>query len=212
VPTTGDPAIDALYRARAGNVDIIDVPELAFVVIDGVGAPEGDAFMCALQALYSVSYGAHFALRRTTGTAPRVMMLEALWWIEGEDAAAAMARLASGATVDDDQRERWCWRAMIMQLPPIDGAVIAGAVESAARTHPNGALTALRYERWAEGPSAQTLHVGPYSAEGPTIAALHHAIAERGSQPRGRHHEIYLGDPRTSSPDKLRTILRQPIT
>ena len=98
-----------------------------------------------------------------------------------------------------------------MQLPPIDAAMIEQAIIEAEAKKDSPSLSALRYERWAEGPSAQIMHIGPYSAEPASIVALHKAIAEHGSQPRGRHHEIYLGDPRTSAPERLRTILRQPI-
>jgi hypothetical protein len=209
--STRDPVIDALYRVRKGKVEFVDVPELGFVVIEGTGAPGGDTFTNALQALYSVSYGAHFALKKATGNAPRVMTLEALWWMEGAHADAAMARLAAGGVSDDAERDRWCWQAMIVQLPPIDETLIAAAVAEAATKKPNPALSTLRFQRWAEGPSAQIMHIGPYSTEPASIAALHQAIAGHGARPRGRHHEIYLGDPRTAAPDKLRTILRQPI-
>lgn len=209
--TTGDPQLDELYKVRNGKVEFVDVPEFGFVIVDGVGAPDGEAFAHALQALYSVSYGAHFALKKASGSAPRVMPLEALWWMEGAGADEAMARLASGANGDEAERDRWHWRAMIMQLPPIAETLIDRAVADATAKKPNPALASVRFERWAEGPSAQILHVGPYSTESASIAVLHRAIAEHGSRPRGRHHEIYLGDPRTSAPEKLRTILRQPV-
>jgi len=85
-------AIEDLYKVRKGKVELVDVPELGFVMIDGAGAPGGEAFTDALQALYTVSYGAHFAVKKETGSAPRVMPLEALWWMEGADGAAAMER------------------------------------------------------------------------------------------------------------------------
>jgi hypothetical protein len=69
----------------------------------------------------------------------------------------------------------------------------------------------VRLERFEEGPAAQIMHIGPYAAEGPTIQRLHAFIAEQGYERRGKHHEIYLGDPRRSAPEKLRTIVRQPI-
>ena len=94
--STGDPSIDALYTVGKGTVEFVDVPELGFVVIDGDGAPGGDAFSNALQALYSVSYTAHFAVKKATGETPRVMALEALWWVEGSDAQATMERFALG--------------------------------------------------------------------------------------------------------------------
>jgi hypothetical protein len=210
--TTGDPVIDALYAPRKGAVEFVDVPELGFIMIDGGGAPGGEAFTDALQALYSASYTAHFAVKKATGAAPRVMALEALWWVEGAEAQATMARIAAGeASMVESDREQWRWRAMIVQLPPIDETVVGQAIRDAKAKKDIAGLDALRYERWAEGPSAQILHIGPYAAEAASVVALHAAIAQRGFRPRGRHHEIYLGDPRTSAPEKLRTILRQPI-
>jgi hypothetical protein len=210
--TTGDPIIDALYKVRKGVVEFVDVPEFGFVVIDGCGAPDGDEFSDASQALYSVSYGVHFALKKASGDAPRVMALEALWWVEGTDARATMERIALGqASMDDSNRDQWHWRAMIMQLPPIDDGMVHQAIIECRAKKDTAALDMVRFERWREGPSAQIMHFGPYSTEQVSVMALHRAIAEHGSRPRRRHHEIYLGDPRTSAPEKLRTILRQPI-
>lgn len=209
--TTGVALVDELYKVRKGMVEFVDVPEFGFVIVEGAGAPDGATFAAALQALYSVSYGAHFAVKKARGEAPRVMALEALWWVEGADAPTIMERMARGETVDEAERERWRWQAMIMQLPPIDEVVIGQAIVDARAKKPVAALDAVRYLRWTEGPSAQIMHVGPYATEATSIVALHKAIAEHGAHPRGRHHEIYLGDPRTSAPERLRTILRQPI-
>jgi hypothetical protein len=210
--STGDSQIDALFRVRKGRVELVEVPELGFLVIDGGGDPSGEAFHDAIQALYSVSYGVHFAVKKATGQAPAVMPLEALWWAEGTDAQATMERIAAGsATMNESDRDRWRWRAMICQLAPIHVAMIEQAIDEAKANKDIGSLAALRYERWEEGLCAQIMHIGPYAAEPASIVALHKAIAELGSAPRGRHHEIDLGDPRTSAPEKLRTILRQPI-
>jgi hypothetical protein len=113
--------------------------------------------------------------------------------------------------MNESDRDTWRWRAMIMQLAPIDAARIDQAITEAKAKKDIASLSALRYERWAEGLSAQIMHIVPYATEPVSIVALHKAIAEHGSRPRGRHHEIYLGDPRTSAPERLRTILRQPI-
>ncbi len=210
--STGDPAVDALYEVRRGTVGFVDVPELGFAVVDGTGRPGDDAFAEAVQALYSVSYGAHFAVKKATGAAPRVMPLEALWWVVGAEAQQAVERFASGAgLLADADPGSWRWRAMIAQLAPIDGAVIDRAIAEAKAKKGLPALDAVRFEKWAEGPSAQIMHVGPYATEQASIVVLHRAIAEHGSRPRGRHHEIYLSDPRTSAPERLRTILRQPV-
>ncbi len=208
----GDPLIDALYTARKDLVDFVAVPELGYAVVEGSGAPGDAAFTDAIQALYAVSYGAHFAVRKATGDAPRVMPLEALWWIEGVDAEQAMARIAAqGSLPGDAGRNRWRWRAMILQLPPVDEQLVKQAAEEAMAKRANPALDRLHYQTWAEGLCAQTLHVGPYSAEPATIESLHRAIVDQGLRPSGHHHEIYLGDPRRSAREKLRTILRQPL-
>jgi hypothetical protein len=210
--TAADRPFEALYRGRAGTVEFVDVPELGFVVIDGVGAPEGRAFADAIQALYTASYGAHFAVKKATGNAPRVMALEALWWVEGADASAAMEQIATAdARMTESDHAAWRWRAMIAQLAPIDAAVVDAVVATAKAGKALPALDLLRYERWREGRCAQIMHIGPYSTEQASIHILHRAIADAGQRPRGHHHEIYLGDPRRCAPERLRTLLRQPV-
>jgi hypothetical protein len=201
-----------LYRVRKGSVDIIDVPELHYLMVEGAGPPEGGSFASAVQALYSVSYAAHFALKKDQGDAPKVMPLEAQWWVGDPNQQDIVAAVALGqASMLDTDRERWCWRAMIVQPYPIDAATVDRAIRHARDKKDLPALDLLRYERWEEGRCAQLLHVGPYAAEGPSIVRLHEGIAAAGYRPRGRHHEIYLGDPRRSAPEKLRTILRHPV-
>jgi hypothetical protein len=209
---TGNPQLDALYKLRKGRVEFVDVPEFAFLVLDGAGSPDDQAFADAIQALYSVSYGAHFAVKRALGDAPRVMALEALWWVEGPEAQAAMELIAAGQVgMEASDRSGWRWRLMMMQLPPIDEAIIDAAVADAKAKKGFETLDRVAFERWAEGPSAQIMHIGPYATEQLSVVTLHKAIAENGCRPRGRHHEIYLGDPRIAAPEKLRTILRQPV-
>jgi len=210
--STGDPTVDTLYKVSRGKVEFVDVPVLGFVMIDGCGAPEDATFANAIQALFAVSYGAHFALKKVNGEAPPVMALEALWWVDGAEAQTTMESIATGATsMDASDRSQWRWRAMIMQLPPIDDMTIERAIAELRDKKGLAGLHALRYARWTEGPSAQILHIGPYATEQISIIALHKAIADNGFRPRGRHHEIYLGDPRRAAPEKLRTILRQPV-
>lgn len=192
-------------------IDFIDVPEMSCAVVRGSGAPEAGAFGDAVQALFSVSYGAHFIVKKQLGVSTKVMPLEALWWVEDLEQQRQVEAVASGdGDMSRTDRAAWRWQAMIVQPAPIDSDTIATAIEQARRKSvPN--LDDVRFESWCEGPSAQVLYVGPYADEEPTIAWLHAAIKSAGYRPRGRHHEIYLGDPRRSAPEKLRTILRQPI-
>ena len=203
---------ESLLKVRKGAVDMVDVPEFGFVAVTGTGEPGGAEFTEAVQALYSVSYGARFRLKKLTGEAPRVMPLEGLWWVDDpaqQDIVAAVAR--GEVTMAGSDRGSWRWQALIMQPDPVDAELIAAATAEAAGKKDLPGLARLEYIRWAEGRCAQLLHIGPYAAEAPSIAALHEAIAEAGCRPRGRHHEIYLGDPRRSAPEKLRTIIRHPV-
>jgi hypothetical protein len=204
-------SVDALYKVRKAVMDIVAVPELGYAAVDGEGSPDGEEFAAALRALYGVSYAAHFLVRRQHGQAPRVMPLEALWWADDALQRGIIAATAQG-TFDPvgTDRARWRWQALIMQPSPVDEDVIARAVaQSREKSVPS--LDRLRFIRWEEGLCAQVLHIGPYAAEAPSIRRLHQGITAAGYRPRGRHHEIYLGDPRRSAPENLRTILRQPV-
>jgi hypothetical protein len=112
------------------------------------------------------------------------------------------------ATAD---KSSWDWTMMIMQPAQVTPEVFAAACAAASRTRPQPAIERLRLESFAEGRSAQVLHVGPYAAEGPVIQDLHAFIADHGCELVGKHHEIYLNDPRRTAPERLRTIIRQPV-
>jgi hypothetical protein len=190
----------ALYSA-ARTPAFVDVPELPFLMIDGHGDPNrAPEYAVAVRALYSVAYTIRFALnrRRDPVDAP-VMPLEGLWWTPDM------------STFSTDDKSAWNWTMMITVPELVTAEVVWEARATAARKHPGAPLDGVRLERLAEGRCAQVLHVGPYRDEGPTVAALHAFIAENGDTLAGKHHEIYLGDPRRSRPEKLRTIVRQPV-
>ena len=114
-------SFESLLKVRRGAVDFVDVPEFGFAAVTGSGAPGGSEFTEALQALYSVSYGAHFLLKKQLGQAPRVMPLEALWWVDDPDQQHLVTAVAAGqATMADTDRDAWRWQAMIMQPDPVD--------------------------------------------------------------------------------------------
>ena len=100
---------------------------------------------------------------------------------------------------------------MIRQPDFVDEKTMAESIgQAGARREPPG-LAKLRFERFEEGLSAQVMHIGPYAEEAPTIERLHAFVVEQGCEPAGKHHEIYLGDPRRAAPDKLKTVVRQPV-
>lgn len=189
-----------LYTAR-GEPAVVDVPELSFLMVDGHGDPNVvPDYAEAVEALYSVSYTLKFALKRGPQALDyRVMPLEGLWW------TSDMANFTT------DDKSAWDWTMMIMQPDEVDRALFDRARTRAMAKKDLPAAPRLRLERCREGPAAQVLHLGPYTTEGPTIARLHEFITATGYVLAGKHHEIYLSDPRRAAPEKLKTIIRQPI-
>jgi hypothetical protein len=203
-PVSVDPAQlehERLYRAKAGAPSLVRVPAARFLAVDGRGSPGGDAFRDAVGALYSIAYTAKFALKTAGAPNVKVPPLEGLFSTGDAD-----------AVFDTAARERLRWTLMLRLPEPIDDTAVESARVEAARKRDLPALHEVRVERFDEGLSAQVLHVGPYAAENATVALLLEFIRAQGLEPRGRHHEIYLGDPRRAAPERLKTIIRQPVT
>lgn len=189
-----------LYKPSAREVVLIDVPEMNFLMVDGAGGPNNSQhFQEAVQALYGVSYTLKFMIRKEKAVDYPVMALEGLWW--------------TGDTVEFrlENKDAWKWRLMIMQPEWVTGGLAAEAVEQVGKKKELPALSRVRFAALHEGLSAQILYIGPYAEEGPTIARIHDYIRGNGYELAGKHHEIYLGDPRRTAPERLKTVLRQPV-
>ncbi|HXN78196.1 MAG TPA: GyrI-like domain-containing protein [Candidatus Dormibacteraeota bacterium] len=189
--------VKELYAPSAKEPSIVDVPEMQFLMVDGTGDPnQPGPFQEAIQALYSLSYGAKFMLKKE-GIEFRVSPLEGLW--------------GSPGGLNPNKKMSWQWTALVMQPAAVTSSVLQKVRAEAMRKKPLAALSRVRLETFREGRSAQIMHIGPYSSEAPTIAKLHEFIKKRGYHLVGKHHEIYLGDPRRSAPERLKTLIRQPI-
>jgi hypothetical protein len=189
-----------LYKAPRRPV-MVDVPPLRYAMVDGKGDPNTSQwFADATGALYAVSYTLKFKLKRGPRALDYVVMpLQGLWWAEDMDSFLLEAK---------DQYE---WTLMILQPDQVTEEMFADACQEVREKKGLEAVERLRLETYHEGPSAQVMHIGPYADEAPTIAGLHAFIDDSGKRPRGKHHEIYLGDPRRTAPERLRTIIRQPV-
>jgi hypothetical protein len=189
----------ALYTAPTDRFVPIEVPTLTFTKVDGAGDPNAaPAYKHAIEWLYAVSYALKFAAKGL-GKDYVVPPLEGLWW--ADDPADFTAR----------RKERWCWTMMIMAPYFIDAPLFDAAVAKAGKKL-GDSPPSLRLEPLNEGRSLQTLHIGSYDDEGPTLARLHDEVMPaEGLTFAGPHHEIYLGDPRKTAATRLRTILRQPV-
>ncbi len=189
----------ALFTAPLGRFETIEAPPVSYLMVDGHGDPNTvPAYRLAVESLYATAYTIKFA-RKADGLDFVVAPLEGLW--SAPDPESFTAR----------RKHEWDWTMMIMVPDHVDEAAFQSARAKAARKL--GAVSeSLRLERLEEGLCLQALHVGSYDDEGPLLARLHDEIMPAGGYAfAGRHHEVYLGDPRKVAPEKLRTLLRQPV-
>ena len=192
--------LKALYGGVKKQPHIIDVPPMNYLMIDGKGDPNvAQSYADAVTTLYNLAYAIRFAVKKAQDIAFTVMPLQGLWW---------MPEMTAFTTAP---KSDWLWTMMIMQPDWITQEMIDAGIAK-ARGKLGDPPPSLRLEDYDEGLSVQTMHVGPYSAEAPTIARMHNEfMPENGLVPNGHHHEIYLGDPRKVAPEKLKTVLRQPV-
>jgi hypothetical protein len=189
-----------LYEPSAKAFSVVDVPPMNFIMVDGHGNPNTSTeYAESLQALYTAAYTLKFMIKKELSVDFPVMAAEGLWWMDD-------MREFSLARKDD-----WKWTMMVMQPEIVTSQLFTKAVDEATKKKGQPALLRLRLERFYEGLATQIMYYGPYDNEGPTIARLHQSIEESGHIRFGKHHEIYLGDPRRTAPEKLRTVIRQPM-
>jgi hypothetical protein len=192
--------LGALYKPPGNRPVLVEVPKMNYLAIDGKGDPNTSVeYRDSIQALFSVSYTLKFRIKRGEYAIDyRVMPLEGLWWADDMN------------SFTEGKKEEWKWTSMIAQPDFITEELVEAAL---AKLKEKGlpALPKVRYEAYEEGLSAQILHVGPFSEEGPTIRRLHGFIEQSGRTRRGKHHEIYMSDVRRAAPSRLKTIIRQPV-
>ncbi len=188
------------YRAKA-TPSIVDVPERPFLMIDGHGDPNtSPEYADAIQALYPIAYGLRAGIKTATGDAYTVMPLEGLWWVPDM------------ADFNVEDKSTWSWTAMICLPDAVNEIMGQDVIEAVTEKKSLPSGTKVRIEAFTEGSAAQILHLGSYSNEDANIETLHRFIHNNGHSLSGKHHEIYLSDPRKTDAAKLRTIIRQPFT
>ncbi|NIM94945.1 MAG: hypothetical protein GTO18_14685 [Anaerolineales bacterium] len=189
-----------LYNPSKSDFEIVEVPPMNFLMVDGTGDPNtSQDFQDCVEALYSVSYTAKFMSKKDLDIDYVVMPLEGLWWVEDM------------ATFSVENKEDWLWTLLIRQPDHLTEVMIQVAADQTRQKKNPVALSRVRFETYHEGKSAQIMHIGPFDEEGPTIARMHEYIQAHGLESSGKHHEIYLSDIRRTAPEKMRTVLRQPV-
>ncbi len=198
-----------LYQPSAKKIELVEVPRLQFAMVDGAiekGSEPGKSprFAEATQALYSMSYTLKFMLkkRKTNAVDYPVMALEGLWWVED-------------GFFDITVKDNWFYTLMILQPEIITKAIFEEARDQVRKKKgESDALSNIRFENFEEGLCVQTMHIGPYATEPATVDRMRAFMQEHGLKdnvgPNGKHHEIYLSDPRRVAPEKMKTVLRHP--
>ena len=191
-----------LYSPSKSRFHIIDVPEMQFLMVDGHGDPNtAQEYQDAVEALYAIAYKMKFLSKVELERDYVVPPLEGLWWADDMEAFTTKR-----------DKSAWDWTMMIMQPDWITQSAYTQAREAVSRQKDLPALQKLRMENYHEGLCVQILHIGSYEDEAPTLHKMHtEFIPQNGLEMRGKHHEIYLSDPRRVAPEKLKTILRQPV-
>ena len=198
------------YQPSAKKPTLIDVPRFQFAMIDGKiekGSEPGKSpsFQQATEALYGISYTLKFMLkkRKTNAVDYPVMALEGLWGV-------------TDGKFDITVKDNWDYTLMILQPDVITPEIFAEGLEQVRKKKGDSPMLAkLRLDHFTEGLCVQMMHIGPYATEPATLKTMLDFAAEQGYHdgvgPNGKHHEIYLGDPRKADPSKLKTVLRHPI-
>jgi hypothetical protein len=185
------------YNPPAGEVVLVEVPPLKYIMVDGDGEPGGESFQQAMSALYNIAYTTKFRAKRLLKKDYDMMAPEGLWWMKGK--------------IDMNKRDKWLWTLMIIVPDFITPKLFSDAVADVRKKKNSPGLDRARLETLDEGACVQIMHIGPYATEPESISKMDVYAKERGYKMVGKHHEIYLGDPRRAAPSKLKTILRHPV-
>ena len=189
-----------LYAPNSKDFQVVDVPTMNYLMIDGHGNPNtAQAYKDAVETLYPVAYKLKF-MSKAAGRDYVVPPLSGLWWADDM------------SSFTDADKDAWHWTMMLMTPDWISAEMFSDVLGSVKAAKNPPAINKLRLESLSEGRCVQIMHLGSYDEEAPILAQLHEQwLPENGYTEVGKHHEIYLKDPRKTSAANLKTVLRQPV-
>ena len=189
---------DKNYYTAKISPQVSEFPKLLYLTIEGKGEPAGKAFTEAVQALYPLAYGIK-GLCKKEGKDFAVAKLECLWWVKSSKPELEVSRA------------EWYWKLLIRLPDFITSDIVDEAKRDVMKKKGIELVKEIKFEKITEGKCIQVLHIGPYSTEPETIKEMKKIMKENDLTENGYHHEIYLSDPRKTPPQKMKTILRQPV-
>lgn len=192
-------SLKSFYAPKNSEFELVELPTLRYLALDGSGSPESEEFSTAIEALYSLSYPLKFISIAATGKDYVIPPLEALWWADDY------------SVFTHNERTSWKW-TLLSAIPEWVTQEHLNAALAKAVAKGNSRAANIELRLISEGLSYQALYTGPFSGEGAVLSNLHDVVMpENGYTFNGLHHEIYLSDMRRTAPEKLKTILRQPV-
>lgn len=188
------------YSPKSDKPEIISMPRMQFLMVDGRGDPNNSAdFQAAFGLLYGTAYTMKFSRKKTGKTDFSIGALEGLWWNE------------KGEAFGMDRKDDWYWTLMLWVPDDITQDEFETARGALKARKPELTTERIRLGTYKEGVVVQIMHIGPYDTEQSDVEKMHSFASAEGYTQSGKHHEIYFGDPRRTVPEKLRTILRHPL-
>lgn len=189
-----------LFNVKVGEFKKVYCDKAYYIALDGEGDPNNnEEYLKKIGALYKIAYKVKMAYKED-GKDFVVMPLSGLWWSENYN------------DFIEDNKDGWKW-TMMTQLPEfVKEDDIELKKQEVLKEELGEYIEDIRYIEYSEGDAYETLYVGHYSEEGETVRKLHETILRNEHKIRGKHHEIYLSDPRKTEPAKLKTIIRQPVS
>ncbi len=178
--------------------EIVEFGGIPFLTVEGKGEPAGEVFTKAVEALYPLAYGVKNICKKQ-GKDFAVPKLEGLWWVESNKPALEVPR------------QEWQWKLLIRMPDFVNSGIVEKAREEVFKKKGLDLIKVIKFESVNEGKCIQILHTGPYSTEPETLEKMRKMMKENKLTENGFHHEIYLSDPRKTPPQKMKTILRQPV-
>ena len=185
------------YRAKT-NPEVVEFGEIPFLTIEGKGEPGGREFTSTVEALYPLAYGVKNICKKQ-GKDFGVPKLEGLWWVESDRPALEVPR------------EDWRWKLLIRLPDFVTSKMVEKARNEVFKKKGIELVKEIKFEKIKEGKCIQILHIGPYSTEPESLAKMRKLMEQKNIVESGLHHEIYLSDPRKVTPEKMKTIIRQPV-
>ncbi|MCJ8320256.1 MAG: GyrI-like domain-containing protein [Colwellia sp.] len=179
---------------------LIDIKEATYLVINGQGSPGKESFNDAVSALYAMAYTVKMTRKKQNKGDYVICKLEARYWSE------------SALPLNQIAQEQWSWQLMIRTPEHVENSDIQQAAQALLSKGKTVSVENVSLCRHNFGRCIQMLHIGAFEEEKRTIEQMYAFAATEKLTPSSEHCEIYISDPRRVPPERLKTILRSPVT